>query len=122
MNTYWIMPRRSSRVRFVVPATALFCATLLLAAMSLGPIPGAAQGQSARVSEYTLGEGDVVSISVFGDGDLGMTVPIGPDGDISVPLAGRIKAGGRTTLQLAADIASALSTYPSLTTEDQMAS
>ena len=86
--------------------------------MLLAAIPGAAQGESARLSEYVLGEGDVLSISVFGDGDLGMTVPIGPDGDISVPLAGRIKAGGRTTLQLAADIVSALSTYmknPSVT-------
>jgi len=102
----------------MVPVTALFCATLLLAATLLGPIPCAARGQSARLSEYILGEGDVVSISVFGDGDLSMTLLIGPDGDISVPLAGRVKAGGRTTLQLADDIASALSTYmknPSVT-------
>ena len=116
MNTYRIIPRR--RVRFVVPPIPLFYAALLLAAMLLAAIPGAAQGESARLSEYVLGEGDVLSISVFGDGDLGMTVPIGPDGDISVPLAGRIKAGGRTTLQLAADIVSALSTYmknPSVT-------
>ncbi|HNU94707.1 MAG TPA: SLBB domain-containing protein, partial [Bacillota bacterium] len=116
MNTYRIIPRK--RVRFVVPPIPLFYAALLLAAMLLAAIPGAAQGESARLSEYVLGEGDVLSISVFGDGDLGMTVPIGPDGDISVPLAGRIKAGGRTTLQLAADIVSALSTYmknPSVT-------
>ena len=86
--------------------------------MLLAAIPGAAQGRSAGLSEYVLDQGDVLSISVFGDGDLSTTLPIGPDGYVSVPLAGRIRASGRTTLQLAADIASALSTYmknPSVT-------
>jgi len=118
LNTYWIIPRRSLRVRHIVPATALLCATLLLAVMLIWPIPGVAQVRSAGPPEYILGQGDAVSIGVFGDGQLSVTVPIGPDGDVSVPLAGRIKAGGRTAVQLAADIASALSAYmknPSVT-------
>ncbi|MBP7869017.1 MAG: polysaccharide biosynthesis/export family protein, partial [Firmicutes bacterium] len=118
MKTYRIIHRRNLRARWGVPTIVPFCATLLLAAMLLGFVPAAAQDRSAKTSEYVLGEGDVLSISVFGDGQLSVTVPIGPDGDVSVPLAGRIKAGGRTTVQLAADIASALSTYmknPSVT-------
>ena len=118
LKTYRIIHRESPRARWSVPTIISFCAILLLAAMSLGPIPAAAQDQPAKASEYVLGEGDVLSISVFGDGQLSVTVPIGPDGDVSVPLAGRIKAGGRTAVQLAADIASALSTYmknPSVT-------
>ena len=118
MKTYWLIHRRSIRARAAVSAMALFCATLLVTAMLLGSIPAAAQGRPAEPSEYVLGEGDVLSITVFGDGDLSITVPIGPDGQISVPLAGPIKAGGLTVVQLAEDIASALSTYirnPSVT-------
>ncbi|MBP7868643.1 MAG: SLBB domain-containing protein, partial [Firmicutes bacterium] len=118
MKTYLTIHRRSPRARWGVPTIVSLCATLLLAAMLLGSVAVAAQGQSAEPSEYVLGEGDVLSISVFGDGQLSVTAPIGPDGDVSVPLAGRIRAGGRTAVQLAADIASALSTYmknPSVT-------
>ncbi|MBP7784834.1 MAG: SLBB domain-containing protein, partial [Firmicutes bacterium] len=118
MKTCWVIHRGNLRAQWGVPTIVPFCAALLLIAMLLGSVPAAAQGQSARSPEYVLGEGDVLSISVFGDGQLSVTVPIGPDGDVSVPLAGRIKAGGRTAVQLAADIASALSTYmknPSVT-------
>ncbi len=105
---------------------ARIAAILLLIAASalLAPIQSTAVAQQAepsgsfQPSEYVLGRGDVVSISVFGDEQLSQTMEIGPDGSIAVPLAGQVRAGGRTTAQLSAGIASALSSYiknPSVT-------
>lgn len=55
------------------------------------------------VPEYRLGSGDVVSVSVWKNPDLSVTVPVRPDGFISVPLVGDVLAGGRTPAEISAD-------------------
>lgn len=50
--------------------------------------------------EFRLGSGDVVSINVWKNPDLSVTVPVRPDGFISVPLVGDILAGGQTPAQI----------------------
>ncbi len=57
----------------------------------------------ATVPEYRLGSGDVVSVSVWKNPDLSVTVPVRPDGFISVPLVGDVLAGGRTPEEISAD-------------------
>ncbi len=116
-----------ARTRRTVRAIAQLAAVFLLTAMLLGSVSAVAAGQpvgspveSGEPCEagYILGQGDIVAISVFGDEHLSVTVQIGPDGCIAVPLAGQVAAGGRTTAQLGADISSALSSYiknPSVT-------
>ena len=49
---------------------------------------------------YAIGIGDVVEISVWKSPELGVTVPVRPDGRISVPLLGDIQAAGLTPLAL----------------------
>lgn len=49
---------------------------------------------------YAIGIGDVVEISVWKSPELGVTVPVRPDGRISVPLLGDIQAAGMTPLAL----------------------
>jgi polysaccharide export outer membrane protein len=49
---------------------------------------------------YAIGIGDVVEISVSKSPELGVTVPVRPDGRISVPLLGDIQAAGMTPLAL----------------------
>lgn len=60
---------------------------------------------------YILGATDVVSVSVWRNNDLSISVPIRPDGKISVPLIGDVQAAGRTPEDLAASIQKSLSGY-----------
>ncbi len=49
---------------------------------------------------YAIGVGDVIEISVWKNPDLTVTVPVRPDGRISVPLLGDVQAAGVTPLAL----------------------
>ncbi len=69
-----------------------------LAADSQPPVPDA-----GATPEYTLGPGDVVSVNVWKNEDLNVEVPVRPDGFISVPLIGDVRAGGRTPSVIVAD-------------------
>jgi len=50
----------------------------------------------AQQPRYVLQSGDTVNISVLQDPSLDRSIAIGPDGTISFPLAGHIRAGGLT--------------------------
>lgn len=52
---------------------------------------------------YRLGPGDVVSINVWKNPELSVRVPVRPDGFISVPLVGDVRAGGRTPAEIVTD-------------------
>jgi polysaccharide biosynthesis/export protein len=61
--------------------------------------------------EYRIGIGDGLDIRVWRNDDLSVTVPVRPDGRISVPLAGDLMVGGQTPEQVAAMITARLSEY-----------
>ncbi|MBL3556690.1 MULTISPECIES: XrtA/PEP-CTERM system exopolysaccharide export protein [Marinobacter] len=63
------------------------------------------------VDQYILGATDVVRISVWRNEDLSISVPIRPDGKISVPLAGDVQASGLAPEELAKDIELRLESY-----------
>ncbi|HEY8055273.1 MAG TPA: polysaccharide biosynthesis/export family protein [Terriglobales bacterium] len=73
--------------------------------------PPAAQPEAAAASQYTLGAGDVVAVDVWHEPEVSRTLPIRPDGRISLPLAGEVLAKGLTTLQLQDEIADRLKKY-----------
>jgi polysaccharide biosynthesis/export protein len=62
------------------------------------------QNQSVAEEKYKIGPGDVLSISVWDNPDLTSSVPVRPDGYISLPLAGDIKADGLDAETLAKSI------------------
>lgn len=62
-------------------------------------------------SEYRIGVDDRLQISVWRNPDLSVTVPVRPDGRISVPLIGDVQAGGLTPNQVADNIRGKLATY-----------
>jgi polysaccharide export outer membrane protein len=67
-------------------------------------LPLAAQ-VAERVDEdppnaYSIGPGDVLEISVWKNPELTSTVPVRPDGRISVPFLGDVQAAGLTPLAL----------------------
>jgi polysaccharide biosynthesis/export protein len=68
------------------------------------------QGPSAG-SQYTLGPADIIRVNVWKSPDLSQTVTVGPDGFVSLPLLGDVRAAGLTANQLAQDLSSRLSSY-----------
>lgn len=53
---------------------------------------------------YVIGPGDEVYINVWEQADLTRTVPVRPDGMISLPLLNDVQAAGKTPMQLASAI------------------
>lgn len=92
-------------------------------------LAGCASGMTEKVRDadapaaveqggYKIGVDDRVQVSVWRNPDLSVTVPVRPDGMISVPLIGDVQAGGKTTSELSASVKSKLSLYvrdPSVT-------
>jgi polysaccharide export outer membrane protein len=69
----------------------------------------ASQGQSG--SEYVIGPEDVLHIAVWKESDLTATLPVRPDGKISLPLLNDVQASGLTPLQLASSLTEKLKKY-----------
>ncbi|MFK7893671.1 MAG: XrtA/PEP-CTERM system exopolysaccharide export protein [Granulosicoccus sp.] len=67
--------------------------------------------EPSEVPVYRLGAGDVVRVSVWKNPELSVTVPVRPDGYISVPLAGDVLARGQTPDAVALDTESKLTRY-----------
>jgi polysaccharide export outer membrane protein len=82
---------------------------LLCAAQALGQ--AAVDPVSAFTDEYRIGVDDIVQVSVWRNPELSVTVPVRPDGRISVPLIGDVMAGGRTSQEVAQSIEERLATY-----------
>jgi polysaccharide export outer membrane protein len=62
-------------------------------------------------SEYVIGPGDVLQISVWKNESLSRLVPVRPDGKISMPLLHDVQAAGLTAMQLRDKIARALAEF-----------
>jgi polysaccharide export outer membrane protein len=86
----------------VLRLLAIVAAAVLVPAM-LAVSPSIAQPSPAQEA-YILGPGDTLDIVVYGEPDLSRTVTVKPDGAVSLALLGEVKAAGRTTTQLAADL------------------
>jgi polysaccharide export outer membrane protein len=67
--------------------------------------------ETAAVNDYRIGVDDIVQVSVWRNPELGITVPVRPDGKITVPLVGDVEAGGRTPAEVAKDIQDKLTAY-----------
>jgi polysaccharide export outer membrane protein len=69
---------------------------------NVGPQPN--DSKKLLVDVYEIGVDDRVQVNVWKHPDLSITVPVRPDGMISVPLIGEVLAGGRTPVDVADDI------------------
>ena len=90
------------------------CISLMLSACassgsSAAPPPLAAT--ATAVDSYKIGVDDIVQVSVWRNPELGITVPVRPDGMISVPLVGDVSAGGHTPAEVAKDIQQKLASF-----------
>ena len=95
-------------MNFLRPLVMAVLGSLLLsiAACQSGPpaAPRAASGQQVELQQsinaYTLGNGDQLRITVFGQPDLSGQFEVDGTGSISMPLIGQVAALGLTTPQL----------------------
>lgn len=61
--------------------------------------------------EYVLGAEDVIEVSIFQSPDLSRTLPVRPDGRISLPLVGEVMAAGKTAAALGGELQERLGAY-----------
>jgi polysaccharide export outer membrane protein len=101
----------------VLLAPAFFCHAQDKAS-AVEPAAQDASKPVARVSAapassdtYVIGASDVLSVTVFKEPTLSGSLLVRPDGMVSIPLLGDVKASGKTPLQLADEVADALKKY-----------
>jgi len=104
----------SSKFRFFLLSSALVCARLAAAqdppAQKPDKTPNPAVSAVAD-SEYKIGPQDVIRIDVWKEPDISRTIPVRPDGKISLPLLNDVQASGLTAMQLAASLRASFSKY-----------
>ena len=96
-----------SYVRLLVIAAG-FCS--LLSGCGSNP-PAPEKATSSGDYNYLIGPLDSLQIIVWRNPDLSTTVPVRPDGKVSVPLVEDLAAIGKTPTQLARDVEKAMSKF-----------
>lgn len=66
---------------------------------------------STQEPNYIIGPQDIIDISVWKEPDFSRSVPVRPDGKISLPLLNDVQAAGLTPAQLGAQITTNLTKY-----------
>ena len=113
-------------IKLVVLPGMIFLAAALTAQTAVAPksdapktvdsnaksdMPAAAAQQPESSSDYIIGADDNLHISVWKEPDLSETLPVRPDGKISMPLLNDVPAAGLTPLQLKDSITEKLKKY-----------
>jgi polysaccharide biosynthesis/export protein len=120
---------RTKRILVVLASCGLACSTYAYAqtatsslrestdAMdgSASPSPSRVMGNPTEASltqlPYRIGVDDVLTISVWHEPDLSRSVPVRPDGKISLSLVGDITAAGKTAMELEGELKLALTKF-----------
>lgn len=101
-----------SSLRFIAP----FLFAIAVAGCSTATIQDDRDDAKARLAgaidgTYRIGVDDLVQVSVWRNPELSVTVPVRPDGKISVPLIGDVQAGGLTPMEVGNTVKEKLSAY-----------
>ncbi len=98
---------RSARIARMVAAAGLL--TFLAGCASLPPAPSTVD--DAEIEQYIIGPGDTLSVQVWRNPELSISVPVRPDGQISTPLVEDVQASGVTPTELARVMEEEISLY-----------
>lgn len=82
-----------------------------LSACSSNPDAPNAPQETTEAPDYRIGPGDQLSVFVWRNPELSLSVPVRPDGRFSMPLVEDIEAADKTPTQLGRDLEDALSRY-----------
>ncbi|MES2662612.1 MAG: XrtA/PEP-CTERM system exopolysaccharide export protein [Pseudomonadota bacterium] len=99
--------------------TLVCCVGISVTSLSLAAQPPSPDKKPTRLfdssqyydGDYIIGVGDEVMINVWRNPELSLTVPVRPDGSISAPLVGDIKAAGKTPSELSKMLKDRLQQY-----------
>jgi polysaccharide export outer membrane protein len=101
-NRHPLRTRKTAAVTAGVLTAWLILVPLLLSAEDED---GAAdQRRGPYAGDYVIGVEDLIQVTVWKNPDLSVTVPVRPDGKISLPLIDDVQAVGRTPQQLKVDL------------------
>lgn len=109
MPIFPLPARRKLAVVVPLALAALLC-SCAPPATPVADIPGATP--ASATSQYVIGAGDTLAISVYQVPELSVpSLPVRPDGRISMPLIPQIMAAGKTPTQLSSEITEQLKEY-----------
>jgi len=103
-----------SLIAVVMPAHAQQAASNKQPAAQSGAADTNAAAEKAAATQdpnYVIGAQDVLDVSVWKEPEVSRTVPVRPDGKISLPLLNDVQAAGMTPSQLAAQITVSLKKF-----------
>ena len=104
--------RFGTSIGFIAKAlSAAACAALVVACTQYPDAPARPPAALAETPDYLIGPGDQVQIFVWRNPELSLSVPVRPDGRISVPLIEDLAAAGKTPTALARDIEGVLKQF-----------
>jgi protein involved in polysaccharide export with SLBB domain len=100
------LPRRLRGIRLLVAAAAIPALAVACSAAKNGMTVDDLQKEPPRPPEpYRIAAGDDLEIRFFHTPELNATLPVRPDGKISLPYAQTVQAEGRTPEELSQDLA-----------------
>jgi len=110
--------KRNRMARAAVLLAGVVAATMIPARaqvaepqLKANPLDTLRRFEPAADEEYRLGKGDEISVDFPGRADLSAKLVVGPDGRITLPLAGDVVMAGRTRGEAAKAIDDALANY-----------
>lgn len=78
----------------------IYLVVVLLAALDAGLSLAQEQDRARDLAEYRIGPEDVLDVAVWNSTAISRTVPVRPDGKISLPLLNEVQAAGLTPMEL----------------------
>jgi polysaccharide export outer membrane protein len=104
--------------KFLIAITAASLASTMMAQSQLADAsslpataPTATTRANAHPEDYIIGSDDVLAINVWKEPELSRTLPVRPDGKITLPLVGDVEAAGLTPHKLQENITQGLRSY-----------
>jgi polysaccharide biosynthesis/export protein len=92
-------------------AAGLIAVLIVTGCHNAPPLPPAPPASALPSSEYIIGPGDKLTIFVWRNPELSISVDVRPDGRLSIPLVEDVVAIGKTPTQLARELEQRLSRY-----------
>lgn len=106
MSTFLVRIGNLSRAASIIAAVAL------AACSTSEDLPPAKLGEAAEAPPvYRIGPGDELQIFVWRNPELTITVPVRPDGRVTIPLIEDLEVTNKTPTELAREVESRLSVY-----------
>jgi len=102
-------------LRIMIPILLLAAGTHGQQQSSVSPAvserPGSRPSAEVTPPDYRIGPQDILRIDVWKEPEISRSVPVRPDGKISLPLLNDVQAAGLTAVQLAKDIRDGLTRF-----------